>query len=350
MVLSQLFIAPPYFLAWHLKKLVRKSMQMDFFIGETMDYDVMESVIRAFPHARIVAKNKAVQGELAAKGVESVLWPTFPDVVVMARHATYKFPLSNIVKIGISHGVYDFKRMIAAKKYNVFDAYFLTSKKQLKKSEKHGITVGKFIGYPKLDAYISEEVDLEPYFEKLRTSGAYHPSKKTVMFNATWDGSGMSAVHLWIDHIHLLTDRYNVMATLHPLSSQALKDQLRTIPGIYVLVDSNSLPYQKIADVLVSDTSSLIGEFCAFDKPIITFKVHSGKRLAKEITKLLRKISHQVDSFDELEEVLPQVLETDDKAKQRRKAIKKFFTTLDGKATERAVQEIHRLLAEKGLA
>ena len=100
-----------------------------------------------------------------------------------------------------------------------------------------------------------------------------------------------------------------------------------------------------IADLLVGDYSSIIGEFCAFDKPIITFKVPDSDRTIPEIQQLLKNISIQVDNFEELKTAIIESLKNpDEKSEQRKEANKILFYKLDGQAGKRAADEIKRLL------
>jgi len=57
---------------------------------------------------------------------------------------------------------------------------------------------------------------------------------------------------------------------------------LRRMKGIHFVEDPDILPYLILADCLIGDTSSIIAEFCALDKPIVTFSVPAaGGRFLK---------------------------------------------------------------------
>jgi hypothetical protein len=328
---------------------MRNTTQVDFFIGEAMDYIILRNVMPYFPKSRVVSKNKEVQRKLMEMNVSSILWPTFPDVVIMARHALYKYPHVGIVRICLEHGPYIFKNFIAAKKYNLFDLYFFTSKKLLKKARKTGIVSGEYAGYPKLDNALNGSIT-PAQIEELKSGLNLDTNKSTILFSATWDKSGMSAINKWHHSLDQLVDSYNILVTLHPFMSKFYVESVKATPGVIFIEELDMVPYLMLSDVLVSDTSSIIAEFCALDKPIITFSVGEAPRLTNHIRKIIKKLSIQISEFHELPDVINKVLIDDTKSKDRMKANKKFFTTLDGKATERAVQEIHRLLAAKGLA
>jgi hypothetical protein len=349
MKLSEYLLTTPYYLFWKVKKLFHSGEPViDFYIGEMMDYFIMKSVIRKFPQSRVVAKNASIKKELESLGVATISWPSFPDVVIMARHAMHEFPIDNVLKIGMAHGVYQFKRFIKAKKYNFFQRFFMTSQEHLLMGEKIGIQCGVAIGCPKLDQAFNGEID-DNYLEALKASLNLDPAKPTVMFSATWDKSGMSAIRLWHERIEELSDTYNVMVTLHPFMSKRYTDSLRNKKSIFYIDSYNTVPYLMLADVLVSDTSSIIGEYCAFNKPIVSFKVETGTRLTEDIKELIGSISVSVQSFDEAKTAIEKSLKNDRLGAAREAANKKFFYALDGKASDRAAEEIVKVLQENNL-
>lgn len=100
-----------------------------------------------------------------------------------------------------------------------------------------------------------------------------------------------------------------------------------------------------IADVLIGDYSSIIGEFCAFNKPIITFKVPDSERTIPEIQELLKEISLQINDKEELENAIKLSIDNpNDKAANRDRANKILFYALDGQAGIRAAEEIKSYL------
>ncbi len=102
-----------------------------------------------------------------------------------------------------------------------------------------------------------------------------------------------------------------------------------------------------IADIFVGDYSSIIGEFCAFDKPIITFKVPESDRTIPDVIKMIKDISIQINSFDQLNKAIEHSLKfPNEKSDQRKMANKILFDNLDGKAGYRAAIIINDFLKE----
>jgi hypothetical protein len=98
-----------------------------------------------------VAKNKEVQAELKNYHLKSIVYPSYPDMVIMCRHSAWRYPLKNIRKIGMRHGPYHFKDFIKTGYYNEFDKYIFTSPTEAKQAQELGITNGAGVGFPKLD-------------------------------------------------------------------------------------------------------------------------------------------------------------------------------------------------------
>ncbi len=346
MKVSEYFLTFPYYVTWHTQKLFKAGAPtIDFYIGEVMDYYVMLGVIKRMPQARIVAKNFKVRRELKEKNIDSILWPTFPDVVIMARHALHEYPIKNVLKIGMNHGPYIFKDMIKAKKYNAFRYFFMSSQEEVDLGVKAGVVSGVTVGYPKLDPAFNG--DITPgQLRNLGTQLKLDPSKKNILFSATWDKSGMSAIHMWYNRLEPLKERYNILVTLHPFMSESYRKAIEANKSVVYIKDANNIPYLMLADVLVSDTSSIIAEFCSLDKPIVTFKVNTGKRLKKEIVDLISSVSISIESFGQLEPALEEALTNDRLQPQRAIANQRFFSSLDGKASERAAKMISDVIAE----
>jgi len=340
MNISQLILKIPYSIIWFLCRMFRRGFQVDFLCAGYVDYICFREIHKLLPDIRIVARSRKVQKELAFYGVGSVRYPTFPDMVVMARHLARKYPVRNIKKIGIRHGAYHFKDFIKAKYYNEFDRYCMTSTHEVSLAEKRGITSGVAIGYPKLDPAFNRE-SAECILADLRDGMKIDPAKPIILFTATWDKKGYSAIDRWMHRITELKDDYTILVTVHAWTTQQKKEILRSTPFIYYIEDKDVLPYLMLAEVMVGDISSIIAEFSALDKPIITFKIPHMKRFTPEISSMLEEITYRVDSFDEMKCALKKALrDPQEHHQQRRYYNRLMFDVLDGKAAERAVSII----------
>lgn len=331
-----------------MKRVFKQTPEVVFYCADYLDYIIWKPIRKYFPEIPIIAKNKAVQNELAKYNIQSALWPEYPKAVIMARHALHKFPCDSIVKIGMRHGPYHFKKFIGKEKYNAFDLFLLTSTDEVECAKRIGITSAQGPGFPKIDPMFDGTIS-EEEIKNLRKDCGFD-ERPVIMFSATWEESGMSAVRKWYDKLEVLAKDYNILVTVHPWTNEEIKSKIRETEGVCFIEDKNILPYLMLSDLLIGDTSSIIAEFSALNKPIITFEVNSAKRLEMKIVKMLEEISERVKSFDELSEVIKDSLVNSDKrasARERYNAI--MFDELDGKAGKRASEAIKAILAGKNI-
>ena len=169
------------------------------------------------------------------------------------------------------------------------------------------------------------------------------PQKKTIIFTSTWNVAGLSALSRWVYHVHTLTGKYNILLTAHSWTEKEYIDELKNIPGAFHLDEIDVTKYLLIADVLVGDYNSMIGEFCALDKPIITFRVPDSDRSIPAVKELIANISIQIDEFDEIEPAIEQCLANPGGlSSARKKANELVHYRLDGQAGKRAADIITR--------
>ncbi len=110
-----------------------------------------------------------------------------------------------------------------------------------------------------------------------------------------------------------LSMKYNIISNGSYLDKRSNTNKsLDLNKNIIFIEEMDATKYLMIADVLIGDYSSIIGEFCAFNKPIITFKVPDSDRTIPEIQTLLKNISIQINNFDELENAIKFSLENPD--------------------------------------
>lgn len=342
MTLSYYLYKYPFKLAWHIKNVIKKINLPVFYCADPLDYEMFKHTGKYLPELKIVAKNSKTRKFLASKGIRYLRMPVFPSIVIMGRHSPYKFPVDKIVKIGFDHGLYQFKRWTSPDNYNGFNIYFVSSTKQVEIAKKKGIKSTFAVGYPKLDNAFNGTYD-EKYLDEIKNKIKFDNNKKTIIFTTTWDVAGLSAIGRWIDKIELIKNNFNILVSVHTWTKEKYKEKLRSINGINFIEEFDVTPYLMIADFFVGDYSSIIGEFCAFNKPIITFKVPKSDRTIDEIDELIKSISIQIDSFSQLIPAINYYEENPKyKSENRITANKILFLRLDGKAGERMAEEIRR--------
>jgi hypothetical protein len=346
MVPAYYLLKAPYTLVWHLKHWLGKTDDVVLYCANTLDYQIFAPIQKYLKPLPVVAKDRQAQQELAAIGVQTTRLPCFPEGVIMCRQAAYRFPARAIKKIGVSHGAYNFKPFASAESHNLLDRYFMTSSTDVDNARKAGIHSAFAVGYPKLDPAFDGTYD-EAYLADLRQKLGLNPNKKTLLFTATWDKSGQSAIAQWADKLTMLTPDYNVMVTVHPWTSPQFIAAIENTAGVIFIRHYDVIAYIMLADVCIGDTSSILGECCALDKPIISFKVPTGKRTVPHVHEMIRNFSLQISDVSELNDAIKQSL-ANPAAKQaeRAEANRIMFDKLDGLAGKRAADEILRFFPQ----
>ncbi|MBN1779543.1 CDP-glycerol glycerophosphotransferase family protein [bacterium] len=330
----------PYAIAWFIKQKSGNPDSVVLYCADPLDYVVLEPVLKHLPPVTVLAKNRKTAEYLRRLNIPFKRLPLFPKTVIMARHAAHRFPLKRIRKIGFRHGAYHFKAFAGTAYYNAFDVFFMTSDTEVREAQAAGINTARALGFPKLDPAFDGTWS-GAALDNFRKRTGSDPAKKTILFTATWDGAGMSAVHLWIDAIAGLTGQYNIWVTVHPWMSRRIVKRLENTPGIRFIRDPDLLPWLLLSDVVIGDNSSLLGEACALDRPLVTFRLPDAARTNPDIVRMLDNISIRISGPDELPDAIDRCLKNpSEKAVQRKEANARMFINLDGTAGKKAAEII----------
>jgi len=340
MVFSYYIIKYPYTLIWKIKKALGKTDPVMLYCANTLDYQIFAPIQKHLKTLPIVAKDKKAQQELRDIGVKASCMPCFPEGVIMCRQAAFRFPANDIPKIGVSHGAYNFKPFASAESHNLLDRYFMTSSNDVENAKKVGIRSAFSVGYPKLDPAFDGTYN-QKYLNELSQKINLDPQKKTLLFTATWDKSGQAAIEQWADNLDQFNDQFNIMVTVHPWTSKRYILEIEKTPNVIFIRHFDVVAYIMLADVCIGDTSSILGECCALDKPIISFKVAKGKRTVPHVDKMIKNFSIQIKDFSKLNEAIKESIQNPEaKQNQRADANLIMFDELDGHAGQRAAAEI----------
>ncbi len=346
MVLSYYIYKLPYTIIFKIAKLFRYSAAVVFYCPELIDWEVFEPVQVYLKDIPILTRNREVKEFFRKNNKRVCRFPVFPKAVIMCRHACHKFPASEIIKIGMRHGPYHFKRMTKAENYNLFDLYLMTSWADNNAAKAIGVKNGKAVGFPKLDPAFNSGIS-EKSLREFANKARIDPNKKTLLFTATWIESGMSAFLKWYKRLGELINDYNVLVTLHPWVDRIFRQEIAKQQGVHLIEREKTLPYIMLADFCIGDTSSILAECCALNKPLITFRVSDGRRSLPEIDQILEQISIRIDDFDEILSAIKQyIAEPLLLSEERTLNNKLMFDQLDGQAGKRAAEEICSLLPE----
>ncbi|GIX46470.1 MAG: hypothetical protein KatS3mg131_0681 [Candidatus Tectimicrobiota bacterium] len=221
------------------------------------------------------------------------------------------------------------------------------------------------VGLPKLDPLFWPGF---PSRETILSRLGLDPARPTVLFAPTYKPTCIDVVG---EHILEATQDYNLIIKLHQYSwrgkyaphwHHTLYERAvgKYRHAVLLGVDAyNILPYLYAADTLVSEASSTLFDFVAFDKigvifvlPHAALRHHDGEPLLSEDPRqFLAGACVHVDHPRDLRAAIAEALRPDPARLQALRRYRDyFFYRLDGNASLRVKQTIERLLEEGGHA
>ena len=195
-------------------------------------------------------------------------------------------------------------------------------------------------GWPKLDIYGKELHKYDP--DKLSLLKNYS-AKKIILYAPTFSPSLTSAPYLLSQIEELALEKeYLIVIKFHDLMAKNLIDSYKKLSmsfkNVLFIEERNIIKYLLIADLMISDTSSVVYEFLLLDKPVITFKNNS---LAINWDNLL--------SFNGLVKSVVRNLLEDPFKEQRLKVLKEYHPYTDGNSAKRMVEVVEEYIKRNGV-
>ena len=195
-------------------------------------------------------------------------------------------------------------------------------------------------GWPKLDIYGKE---LHKYDSDKLSLLKKYSAKKIILYAPTFSPSLTSAPHLLPQIEELALEKeYLIVIKFHDLMAKNLIDSYKKLSmsfeNLLFIEERNIIKYLLIADLMISDTSSVVYEFLLLDKPVITFKNNS---LAINWDNLL--------SFNGLVKSVARNLLEDPFKEQRLKVLKEYHPYTDGNSAKRMVEAVEEYIKRNGV-
>lgn len=195
-------------------------------------------------------------------------------------------------------------------------------------------------GWPKLDVYATER---NAYTEEKELLLKEHKTDKIVLYAPTFSPSLTSAPFL-LDDIKKMAKEtgFIILIKFHDLMYQdlitAYKKLASEIPNIVFVEERNIIKSLILANIMVSDTSSVIYEFLLLDKPVITYK-NINKKIFWDNS----------DTYDNLTKKVLDNLENDNYAKDRDYINQQYHPYTDGKSAQRMINAAKDYIVKNGV-
>ena len=215
----------------------------------------------------------------------------------------------------------------------------------------------RIIGFPRFDPIFSGELDKSGIIESL----GLDPDRKTVLYAPTWHGkhefdmNSMSTMGNAI--IDATIERYNLIVRPHPRTivlgeAGNVISRLRKLSeerDNVILVDDpfyDTVELMAIADLMISDYSSVGIEFLALDKPIVFADPLGDRYNDNSLAEIyIRDAGYIIIPGDNIVGTIAHALShPEEKSAIRRRYADYFFSHRDGKAGERGASAIMELL------
>jgi hypothetical protein len=312
-----------------------------FYISQNYAFEILRPLQR-----EILKRGDQVAWFVEGKDVKLTLFKpeekclaSIPEVIEFDPIAVY-VPGNTVpsfipgLKVQVFHG-FEWKKKGHFRIRDCFDLYctqgplFTDKFNQLKQQHNHFHVIET--GWPKIDDLMSAK----PYqWNKQK-------NLKTVLYAPTFSPSLTSAVTLF-NTIKALSssEDYQWLVKFHPKMNRDWVNQYKSIESdyIHVVEDADIVPVLHAADVLVSDTSSVITEFALLNKPIVTFNNHSPEDH-------LIDIQHEEQLQQGIEEALSGNLALRDKVQHNVQAMHPYS---DGQSSARLINATLSILENGG--
>ncbi|WP_448566764.1 CDP-glycerol glycerophosphotransferase family protein [Thalassotalea ganghwensis] len=282
-----------------------------FYINQNYSYEILRPL-----QQEILTRGDQVKWFITGKEVnpallkpDEVALENIKDVVAYSPHASF-VPGNEIprfipgLKVQVFHGL-EWKKKGHFIIRDYFDLYCThgsaTTKRFEQLAKQHQYFDVVETGWPKLDNLFNAKAI--KYFDK---------EKQVILYAPTFSPALTSAPALFETISALVKEqRYNWLFKFHPKMAKEWIDKYQTLSSANckVIETADLNPVLQSADVMISDTSSVIGEFSLLDKPVIALNnrepgdylinISNAEQLPLAIEKAFSPSDHLLDAIKE---------------------------------------------------
>jgi len=234
------------------------------------------------------------------------------------------------IKVQLLHGLNAGKKD-EFKVRGYFDLYCTQGPASTQEFEKSRIKSPTFdireTGWPKLD----------PLFTPHPDTKQFQSSRKTILYAPTFSPK-LTSTYLLFDEIKRLSveQNWNWIVKFHPKATQEEVDMYHAIENEHfnVVSTENIIPLLQAADILLSDTSSILSEFALLKKPVVSYKN--------------RRPQAWMINFSNSEELERKILQSFSLSGEQQKALDDNMNSIhpynDGQSGERVADAVEEML------
>lgn len=313
-----------------------------FLVTAPMDYVCFKGIHRFLPDIQIVADTRSISRFLTNSGVPHSRRLGFKRCIIQACYLQTS-PRA-VKKIQINHGLGLAKATYYSKPLKrPMDLYLVSGEMARQRLAK--LNAGEVIatGFPKLDPLFDGSIDRK----KLLKDMGLPENGPIILYAPTW--GPLSSSSRVIPFLPELAKDFTVLVKLHDHATPSLRRWVSKVPNIRLIDDPDSTPYLFLADLLVSDVSSIIFEYSVLNRPIIMIPPDDDWH-AKVTNSSWWQVGTRVQDPIHLTENVRELLKTDCAGNQafRTELIFEAGILLDGQAAARSADAITAFLEREG--
>jgi hypothetical protein len=242
------------------------------------------------------------------------------------------------IKVEIFHGI-GIEKESHYQIRHFFDVYLtsgpIVTKRFLGLQKKYKYFLVRETGWPKMDYIMTYPA------EKIREKYGFEKAKKIILYAPTFSKKLQSGEDILPIIPEIMKKNEIWLIKFHEFMDKSLISEFEKLanPNLQIVNTYDITPYLYVSDVMISDTSSVLYEFMALDKPVITFR--TSKRKDKGIN---------IQNPSELRPALDRILSNPEEHKNvRKRHMEEVNPYLDGKIAERVFTTLVKIKENKEL-